>query len=372
MKNTRVSVLLLLALLIGSTLLLVPLPHSAAATNPSVAIYAHKNSSSLNGGLVGNTTTLFHSSAQTVSAGATSGSQFVASWDLYPCLASALTMPAGSVVFNVYLTGNGSVSGVTLGGQVNEISSCGTGTETTLFGGEQTTTISITTTKSGFQVSIPVSSQTTIPSGYSIHFIVYVNPNTADTQTITLYYDAAGSPMEFAVAAESPVAVNSFSISPATIEGSATSLATVSVSDVFGLYDVASHTLTATISGMSVTPINAQTMTASSSNSPTAYTGTWTYSVTPSSTSYGSYGGLWDLQSSVSDQSGNTYSSSVVQLTYSVGGSCISCTTPSSTQSSGGAGGIMSWKILGFPAVYVLAAAVIIFVVAAVIVARRM
>ncbi|MDG6998562.1 MAG: hypothetical protein JRN15_05545 [Nitrososphaerota archaeon] len=362
---------LLLGFMLLSLVLVPVIPKTSAGSTPSIVIYAHQNGSPLNGGQDANTTSLFYSTAKTVSAGATSGSQFSTSWDLYPCLAASLTI-TGGIVFTVYLTGNTTtLSGVTLGAQVNEIASCGTGTETTLFGGEQTTTISISPTETKYQVTIPVSTNTAVPSGYSIHFIVYVNPNTVDTQTITLYYDASASNTNFALPINSAVTVNSLSLSPANIQGSGVSIATLSVSDAFGLYDVASHTLTATIPGVSVTPINAQAMTPSASNTQTAYTGTWTYSIDPSSTSYGSYGGLWNIQSSATDQSGNSYSSSVQQLTYSVGGSCISCTTTSSTQSNGGGGGIMSWTLFGFPAIYVLGVAIVIFVVAVIFVARR-
>ena len=330
MNRSKVAALVFLALF--AAMMLVPMVGtvSSAQSDPNVTIYAHKNSSSLNSGSVGNTTSLFHSSAQTVSAGATSTSQLSTSWDLYPCLASSITINSGNIVFTAYLTGNGSVSGVTLGAQVNEITTCGTGTETTLFGGEQTTTIAITSTETKFQVNVPVSSQTTIPSGDSIHFIVYVNPNTVDTQTITLYYDASASNTNFLLPLSvSPVTVNSLTLSPTQIVSPGTSTATLSVSDAFGLYDIASSTLAAGIPD-GVSTIITQAMTPSSSNSPSAYTGTWTSTVNPSATSYSSFTGLWSIQSHVTDQSSNSYSSSVQQLNYQISGgsgSTISTTT---------------------------------------------
>lgn len=324
--------MLLAVLLISSSTMIFPFGNTPS-TDPTINIYAHKNSSTLNSGMVANTTSLFASTAQTVSAGATSTSQFSTSWDLYPCLASSITLPVSSnIVFTVYLTGNGTLSGVTLGAQVNEIATCGTGTETSLFGGEQTSTITLSATMTKFQVSVPVSSATTIPSGDSIHFIVYVNPNTADTQTISLYYDASNSDTGFAVPI-SPVAVtvNSFALSSGSISGQSSTTATLSVSDAFGLYDLASQKITVSIPGTSADPINAAAMTAASSNTPTSYTGTYTYSIDPSSTTYSGFSGIWSAQSTVTDNSGNSYSSSQAIFNYSPGGSCPSCTSQTSS-----------------------------------------
>ncbi len=377
---------LLIASLLLASLLVLALPTGlrttyAASTVDTTMLYIHHDAGAnlLNNGIVANTTQKWEASADTaVDSSATSSSQMT--WASYYEYNTAGSINIyGTITFNIYLAANQSLTGVTLGAQINEVpvspsngnvTQGNLGSETSLFGGEQTTTINPTTTVAKYSVNVPVTSVTTIPADYTLHLIVYVNPGTTHAYTFTIYFDSSTDPTGIQIPLSSaPITVNSLSLSPSSIEGSGSVTATLSASDAWGLYDISASTLTATISGMTVNPINLAAMTASSSNSQTAYDGSWTYSVNPSSTNYGSYGGLWNVQSTITDQSGNTYSSSIQQLNYAVGGLCISCTSTSSTQSD--SGGIMSWTMLGFPAIYVLGVAVVIFVVAVIFVARR-
>lgn len=333
-NKKHIVVLIIIAFLGG--ILLIPTTSSSATSNVGVNFMAHKNTSSLNSGLVGNTTQLFESSSATVTGGATSSSQFVTSWDLYPCLASSITIVPGNVVFTVFVNANQSLSGVTLGAQLNEIASCGTGSETTLFGGEATSSISLTSSAASHTVSISIPSNTVIPTGDTLHFIVYVNPNTSHQYTITISYDAIATDTYFSIPMQSQI-TSSLSISPNAISAPSTSLATLTVSDALGLYDV-SNTLTASLPGFSVNPINSQAMTASSSNSPTGYTGTWTLTVNPSITSYSAFSGIWNIQSTTNDNSGNSYTSNIAQLNYQASsgpGTNVITTSTSSSQDQG-------------------------------------
>lgn len=364
-KLRRIALGLIIALFVFSIPLLLT-GVSASSSDPNVTIYAHRNSSPLDSGLDANTTSLFASTAQTESAGASSSSVFFPSWELYPCLASSITINSGNVVFTVFLTGNGTLSGVSVGVQMIEVATCGSGTQTVLFGGYSYSTISISTTETKFQMNIPVSSQTTIPSGDSIIFGLAINPNTVDTQTITLYYDASASNTNFLLPLSvSPVVVNSLTLSPQSITNPATSLATISVSDAFGVYDIASAKLSASIQG--VTPINAQSMNAASGNSPTAYTGSFTTHVNPSATTYSSFSGSWSVTSTVTDQSGNTYNSVPFLLSYSgSSGGCVYCSSTTSTMQ--GSGGLPS---ISFGGELLIFAALVLIAVAAVFAVKR-
>lgn len=165
-----------------------------------------------------------------------------------------------------------------------------------------------------------------------------------------------------------PITVVSPSLSPQSIVNPSTSTATLSVSDAFGVYDIASATVSASTAG--VTPINRQNMIANSGNSPTAFTGSWSAQVNPGATSYAGYSGEWSVSSTVTDQSGNSYNSNPSFLTYSgSSGGCVivtSCTTTTSQHpGSGPTPPISSFEE------YIIFAAVVIIVLLAIFALRR-
>lgn len=195
---------------------------------------------------------------------------------------------------------------------------------------------STTTSQILYSFAMPPISTTTIPStemlvvylGFSSTVTTKVLYTIVDSNSLTSYL---GLPLS-----SSPVTVNSLNLSPNSITNPSTSTATLSVSDAFGLYDIASSKLSATISGTSITAINAQAMSASSSNSLSAYTGSYITTVNPSATSYSSYNGIWNIQSTVQDNSGNSYTSSVQTLDYEASGSSNGVSTTTTTTHRGG------------------------------------
>ena len=289
------------------------------AQSGSVTFYAYNNTATINSGDVTNTTKLFSGTAYTITSDAvTNTSGFFASWDNYPCLTSSgFVINAGNIVFTAFISSNASLTGAKFEGQVGEYASCGTGSGTVLFGGAYSTSVNIGTTTASYSVSVPASSQTTIPSGYVMNFAVYVFAPSSHPETITVSYGSAADDTKFVVPA-SPVVVNSLSLSAQSIESGQTSIATVSVSDPLGLYDIAQAQITASFLG--ATPINLASMTPSSSNAPSSGTGTWTYTINPLATSYAQYSGDWNIQSTLTDNSGNTYASGTQILSYQTAG----------------------------------------------------
>ena len=225
---------------------------------------------------------------------------------------------------------------------------------------------STTTSQNLYSFSMPSISTTTIPAGDMI--AVYLGfTSTITTQVLYTIVDSSSLPSYLTIPLTAPaVTVNSLSLSTSNVQGSgSTSTATLSVSDAFGLYDLASQKITVSIPGTSADPINAAAMTAAASNTPTSYTGTYTYSIDPSSTSYSGFAGTWAAQSTVTDNSGNSYSSSSPVFNYSPGGSCISCTSTSHTST------IIKWNWKLTPLEAIVVFLVVVLIVASAIVVIR-
>ncbi len=272
------------------------------------------------GGIIFNSTQLGLSSSGSTKSGTTSYSQ---NWYLSQLLAGGLTILGTPAIFlDLYAstasqwnytiqiieaTSSGSTIAVLSSASCSGASGClSLTTSQALYSSPSLSHISSTVIPAGdeLQVSISISESS---GSNTVNFVAENN-----NPSLTSYWRLA--------LGASPITVNSLSLAPTQITNPGTSTATLSVSDAFGLYDIASSTITATISGMSATPINAQAMTPSSSNSPTAYTGTWTFTVNPSATSYSSFTGIWNIQSQATDQSGDTNSSSVQNLNYQISG----------------------------------------------------
>lgn len=116
--------------------------------------------------------------------------------------------------------------------------------------------------------------------------------------------------------AANPVTVNNLA-DPTTVFTYGTSgVATVSISDAFGIYDLQTPTITSTISGLGIHPINGVAMTAASGNTAANYTGYWTYTQNPSTAPYSTYSGTRTALASGSDNSGNSYSSNTITYSY--------------------------------------------------------
>jgi hypothetical protein len=315
----KVSLATIALVLLATTLLATPLTQVAGATaspsDPNAVIYAHFDSRvSLNGGIVGNTTQKFHSSAQTtVDTTASSTSQMIWSFNMYPGLASGVTVPA-SKSFSVvlYINANTSLSGVTVGAQVNMY--CGS--DSSPWGGEVATTQSLTTAVTPYTITISTgSSAVNVASGCSFHTIAYVQPGTTRHETITISYDSSSTPTRVSVPLNEWKSVSITNSVPSVATD--TDMVTASVSDAFGLYDLVSVTFTAasprgnTVSGASMSQV---------SGTPTSSTGSYSYALTPFNTVDQGWPGTWMLYATLTDQSGNTLQSPSINLIYDFGG----------------------------------------------------
>lgn len=283
------------------------------------------------GGVIFNSTKLGLSSSGNTKSGTTSYSQ---NWYLSQLLAGGITASGvPSIALDLYASA-ASQWNYTI--QIIEATSSGSTVAVLSSASCSGTTgcLSLTTSQALYtSFSFSSISTTSIPSGDELQVSISISESSG-TNTVNLVAENNNPSLTSywtLPLSVSPVTINSFSLAPVQITNPATSTATISVSDAFGLYDIASSTLTATMPGISATPINAQAMTPSGSNSPSAYTGTWSFIVNPSATSYSSYSGIWNIQSQVTDQSGNSYSSNPQQLNYELSGGGIvtnTSTTP--------------------------------------------
>ena len=324
-----------IALVLLATSLFAAIPMAGAISSPSdpnATIYAHYDSPvALNSGKVGYTTQKFHSSTQTtVDTTASSTTQMVWSFNMYPGLAAGVTVPASSSFSVVaYINANASLSGVTVGAQMNEY--CGS--DSSPWGGEVTTIQSLTTAVTAYTVTVSTGgSAVSVNSGCSFHTVIYVSPGTTHHETITISYDSSSAPTHSVIPLnEYKSVIDANSVSSVATE---TDVVTASASDAFGLYDLGSVTFTASAPG-GQTVVNAGTMT-ETSGTPTSATGAWTYSLTPFTTAYQNWPGTWSIYSTLTDQSGNTLQSPTINLIYDFGGSGQTTTTSSSGPSVGG------------------------------------
>jgi hypothetical protein len=280
----------------------------------TTTIYAHENSSPLNGGLVGNSTQFWNAKGtQTaVDSSATSSSQMIWSIDTYPPLANQITID-GNIVFTVYISSNASLSGVTLGAQVNEISNGGTGTETGLFNGEQTATISTSSTETAYTVTVPVGAATTIPKDYVLHLIVYVNPNTSHAYTFTIYFDSSKRPTHMNIPNTTPVFLYSPALAPKQVDSSGQIFLSSNVTDAWGEYDILNATAYAYYYSDSQQFLWSDPSLGSPAGmSPAAYSATW--SGVLNSVASGNY----EIKIAAFDNSGNAYYASPLGASVSV------------------------------------------------------
>jgi hypothetical protein len=171
-------------------------PGMAAYVQPvggtTAFIFAHNDPAiGINGGIIGNFTASFLPVARQTSQSASSTNQMVFGYDSFPALSYDTVIPANSAFsLAAYVSANVSLTGVTFGVQVNEV--CNNyGKETSPWGGEVTSTVSIGTAPALFKGYVPTGpNAVTVPAGCAFHFIVYLNPNTTHPYTFTIYWDS--------------------------------------------------------------------------------------------------------------------------------------------------------------------------------------
>ena len=172
-----------------------------ALTTNVIAVYAHYDSaltSVINNGYIGNYTVGW-GAAQSESFSATSTNQAVFSYYLYPNFATNFVVPPSTVfTLQTWVSASATLTGVTYGVQVNE--QCGT-TQSQPWGGEVTTSINVSPTPTLYSATISTgTTQKVVASGCSLHFVVYLNPNTATAYTFTVDFGSEG----YLTAAEVP------------------------------------------------------------------------------------------------------------------------------------------------------------------------
>ena len=322
-KVSLATTIALIALFAATAFIPIQVAGATSSSDPNAVIYAHYDSAvSLNSGIVGNTTQKFHSSAQTTTdSSATTTAQMTWSFNMNPSLASAVTVPASDAftVMAYIADTTGSLSGVTVGAQMNEYCT----SDSSPWGGEATTTQSLTTATTAYSITIPTgSSSVIVDAGCRFHVIVYVNPNTSTAQSITISYDSSTTPTSATVPLNEWKSVSITNSLPSV--ATETDVVTAQVSDAFGLYDLASVQFTAasprgnTVSGATMSQ---------SSGTATSASGVYTYSLTPFNTVDQGWPGTWVLHSTLTDQSGNTLASSDINLIYDFGGGTATTTT---------------------------------------------
>ena len=372
-KNAGISLLVAVMFLLAVTTMFATPSYAATTTTEKFYFHVDPNSSytvgSINtGGVIFNSTTLGLSSSGSTKSGTTSYNQ---NWYLSQLLAGGITISGSPQAALDLYASVASQWNYTI--QIIEATSSGSTvgvlSQATCSGA--TGCLSLTTGQVLYTIpSFSSISSTNIPSGDELQVSISISESSG-TNSVNLVAENSNPSLTsyFTLPLSSPaVTVNSLALSINYVQGpGTTAAATLSVSDAFGLYDVASHTIQVSIPGTSATPISSTAMTPSSSNTPTSYTGTYTYSIDPSSTSYAGFAGIWSAQSSVTDNSGNAYTSTAVTFNYSPGGSCIACTSTTHTTSHT----IFSFNWSLTPLETIIVALVVILVAVAVVAVIR-
>ena len=348
---------------------LVTTPHSYSASGVSDKLYFHVDPNSSytvgtinTGGATLNSTTLGFGSGNTKSASTT----YSQNWYLSQLLAGGITVAGTpSMTLDLYASGNGPwnytmqlVEDTSTGSTVSVLSSSNCSGASCLV---------LTTSQTAYSFTFSSISATVIPSGDLLQVSLIINRSAPHTVNfVTENNNPVLTSFVTLPLSVSPVVVNSFSVSPSQITNPGTSATTLSVSDAFGLYDLASQTVSATIPGITNQPISLGSMSASSSNSLTAYTGTFTSTINPGTTSFSSYSGTWNIQSTVTDNTGNSYLSNTPQLNYQA--SSGPSGTPTTTTSNDLGGGFILTPAQTY---FVVGAIFLIVMIAVVLVLRR-
>lgn len=250
-----------------------------------------------------NTTTSWSGTTQTcINETNTVGTNYVFWYFyVYPTLAGALTIN-GAPVVTIYLKSNASVADLTLITTINKISGAGSRTQITT----KSTGSKIGTSYAG-NVSTHGSVSTAVSSSYMLELNVTLGGSATANLTLTLGYDTNTYKSKLTIPSVDPL-VDTLTSSKSVYEWEETMTLTVTVTDVWGGYDIAS-TPTITFSfptGLSYTPT-------ASSTGDSQYTNTYTY--TYGGVSWPGGPGTWQATSGASDNSGNSYTSSTLTFT---------------------------------------------------------
>lgn len=250
-----------------------------------------------------NTTTSWSGTTQTCSNETnTVGTNYVYWYFyVYPTLAGSLTI-AGTPAATLYLKANASVSDLTFVTTINKISTSGSRTQIST---KSTGSFSLSTSYA-VKTNTHGSASATVSSGYMLELNVTLGGSATANLTLTLAYDTNTYKSKLTLPCTDPVTV-SLTSTKSVYEWEETMSLTVTVTDVWGGYDIASTpTITFSVpTGLSYTPT-------ASSTGDTQYTNTYTY--TYGGVSWPGGPGTWQATSSTSDNSDNSYTSSTLSF----------------------------------------------------------
>ena len=295
---------LLLAFMLCLVLSAFPMAYASPGT-VSVTHYLHYAASvgtvnTINTqGRIMNTTTSWSASTQTVSGETnTTGTNYV-NWYfyVYPVLAGDLSIN-GAPAVTLYLKSNVSVTDLTLITTINKISNTGARTQIST---KTTSSLSLGTSYQAV-TNTHGTVTATVSSGYLLELNITLGGSTSANLTLTLAYDTSTYPSKMTIPCVDPVTIT-LSSDKSIYEWEQGATLTVTVKDVWGGYDVASAP---TISF--TTPTGLSYTTSASSTGESQYTNTYTYTITRLSDLAGA--GDWKATASVSDRTGNSYTSS--------------------------------------------------------------
>jgi len=313
-KNVKITLVLLI---LATTLLLTYLPPAyASPTNYDVKLYFHKVSSKT---LYGSTTTTtimnttstgyFQSTNQTISVVCSTNDSYytLATFYLYPKLAGSLTIPSQTALpLKLYLKADKSVDDITIRTNLNKTSSTDGSTSeiatTSTYG-----TTSLSTSVALKSVSGPViGSDVTVESGYYLVLKIEVKTTASAPVNVTLYYDTSSCPSRIdRLTVTDHIQVTGISTTQDEYKWDEPITVTITVTDAFGLYDIASVKFGFNPVGTStIYPSSSYATATRSTGTDTDYQGTYTYTYTHNSTD--DVDTEWWLKAYPVDNSGNT------------------------------------------------------------------
>lgn len=278
----------------------------------TVTHYLHKTSIGVvntidTQGYAFNTTEDWSGATQERSQAVTAGSYVNWYFYLYPVLAGTL-VHSGTPTVAVYFKSNASVSDIDFVTTINKVSSTGTKTQLS------TKTSSSQSVGTGYATltNTHASLSASVLSGFNLELNITLG-GSASNLTLYMAYDTATYKSKLTFSVNDPLAV-SLSSDKNAYEWEDTATLTASVTDIWGGYDIDS---TPTISWTLPSGLSSSVTTALSTGD-AQYTNTYTYSSTlggkAGKGTWQSYLANWASTSSVSDKSGNSYTSS--SITY--------------------------------------------------------
>jgi len=289
----------LLFLVAFTALFFMPIEASPAVV--TVTHYLHKNAAvgvvnGINtGGFLFNTTQTWSGSVQERASVVAAGSSTTWSFYLYPVLAGSMVHNGAPSVVG-YFKSNASVNDITYNTTISKVSALGSKTSlSTKSNGAQSvgTSYAALTSTHG-------SLSATVALGFNLELNITLG-GSASNLTLTVGFDVSTRNSRLNLLVDDPLTIT-LSSDKTIYEWDDQATMTATVTDIWGGYDISSAP---TI--LWSTPYDVQGTTSALSTGASQYTNTYTYSLTPKDEAGP---GDWIATSSVSDKTGNSYTSS--------------------------------------------------------------